>query len=333
MGRGKKLAALLVAGVLALAVPLARADGLAGKLLAQGRIDDAIMLLQSRITTEPAVAESYNLLCRAYLILDNWDASVSACEKAVKLEPGNSAYHLWLGRAYGEKAGHSSFITAAGLAGKVRSEFETAVRLDPRSVESRSDLADFYIEAPGIMGGGKDKAAAQAREIAKFEPSQAHLVTARIAEKKKEFGVAEAEYRTAIRLSGGSAGTWLSLAGFYHRTGRLPEMEAAIVHATDPRLNRPDVLMDAAQVLISAGRNLPGAAELLRRYLKSPAPVVDAPVFKAHYLLGTVLERQGDQEGALQQYRAAVSLARSFSQAQNALHRLTREMDKTASAG
>lgn len=329
----RKVAVLLLAAALALVVPAARADGIAGKLLAQGRIDDAIVLLQERIAAEPAVAESYNLLCRAYLDLGNWNAAVTACEKAVKLEPGNSAYHLWLGRAYGQKADHSSFITAAGLADKVRTEFETAVRLAPTSVEARADLADFYIEAPGIVGGGKDKAEAQAREIAKLEPAQAHLVTAKIAEKKKKLAVAEAEYRTAIRLSGGTAGTWLGLANFYRRTGRFPEMEDAVVHATDPRLKRPDVLMEAAQVLINSGRNFPGATELLRRYLASPATVADAPVFKAHYLLGTVLEKQGDQQGAVQQYRAALSLAKSFSQAQNALNRLTREMDKTASAG
>ena len=333
MGRMQKNAALVLAGVFALAAPAVRADGLAGKLLAQGRIDDAILLLQQRITTGPAVAESYILLCRAYLVLDNWDASVSACQKAVKLEPGNSLYHLWLGRAYGKKAEHSNFLTAAGLADDVRKEFETAVQLDPGSVEARSDLADFYIEAPGVMGGGKDKAAAQAKEIAKTEPGEAHLISAKIAEKKKKVGVAEAEYRTAIRVSGGTAGTWLGLANFYRRTGRFPEMEDAVVHATDPHMKRPDVLMEAAQVLISARRNLPGAAELLRRYLNSPATVADAPVFKAHYLLGTVLEKQGDREGAVEQYRTALSLAKSFSQAQNALNRLTREMDKTASAG
>jgi hypothetical protein len=61
-----------------------------------------------------------------------------------------------------------SFIIAARLAGKVRNEFEATVRLNPKSVDARADLADFCLEAPGIVGSAKDKAEGPAQEIAKF---------------------------------------------------------------------------------------------------------------------------------------------------------------------
>src|SRR5262249_39678139 len=147
-----------------------------------GRVDEAIATLQVRITAAPQDAESQNLLCRAHLALAHWDAAVAACQKAVSLNPGSSQYHLWLGRAYGEKADHASFFAATGLARKVRGEFETAVRLDPDNVEARSDLADFYVQAPGIIGGGKDKAAGQAQQLSSLDPAEAHLVQAQIAE-------------------------------------------------------------------------------------------------------------------------------------------------------
>src|SRR2546423_5279682 len=78
-------------------------------LLAAGRVDDAITALQGEISARPDNAESYNLLCRAYFSLGDWDHAISACQKAANLDPNNSRYHLWLGRAYGEKADHSSF--------------------------------------------------------------------------------------------------------------------------------------------------------------------------------------------------------------------------------
>ena len=59
-----------------------------------------------------AMRESYNLLCRSYFVLGNWDRAISACEKAVGLDAGNSRDHLWLGRAYGEKAADANFFTA-----------------------------------------------------------------------------------------------------------------------------------------------------------------------------------------------------------------------------
>ncbi len=80
-------------------------------LLAAGRVDDAISTLQQEINTNPNDAEAYNLLCRAYFSLSQWDRGIAACEKAVSLDSNNSVYHLWLGRIYGEKADASSFFT------------------------------------------------------------------------------------------------------------------------------------------------------------------------------------------------------------------------------
>jgi len=292
-------------------------------LLASGRVDDAISTLQQEIKASPNDGEAYNLLCRAYFSLSQWDRGIAACEKAVALEPGNSTYHLWLGRIYGEKADSSSFFTAAGLAKKVRNQFESAVQLSPGDVDARTDLAEFYLEAPGIVGGGQDKARAQAATLARLDPAKAHWVNARIAEKKKNFTTAEREYRSAIEVSHGDAASWLNLALFYKHTGQFDQMEAAINHAASAQLNHPVVLVDAAETLIRTGRNFPVAIQLLRRYLSSSSTVEEAPVFKAHYLLGTALEKQGDKHAAAQEYRTALSMAKGFSRAQEALDRVS----------
>ena len=312
---------LLLAGALSLFAAL---DSSPEKLLAAGRVDDAIVVLQEKIDHTPSDGGSYNLLCRAYLTLSSWDAGIGACEKAVSLEPNDSFFHLWLGRAYGGKAGHSGFLSAAGLAKKVRTEFETAVRLNPRNEEARADLADFYVEAPAIVGGGKDKAEAQAEELGALDPAQGSLVRARLAEKNDSFELAEKEYRAAVQISGGRPGTWLNLAQFYRRRGRLPEMQDAIQHAVAAPANQ-HVLMPAAEALIRTKRDLPMAADVLRRYLANET-VEDAPAFKAHYLLGTLLQAQGNKKAAAEEYRAALALARNFTAAQNALNHLNREV-------
>lgn len=294
----------------------------AGSMLASGRIDDAISTLRGELNGSPSNAEAHNLLCRAYFTLEDWDRGISACERAVELEPGNSTYHLWLGRIYGEKADASSFITAAGLAKKVRTEFERAVQLSPQNVAARTDLAEFYLEAPGIVGGGQDKARNQAQTLAQLDPSKAHWVNARIAEKQKNTAVAEKEYRAALDAAQGEAGGWLDLAIFYRHTGRLDEMEKAVAQLAAAPLKKPEVLVDAADTLFHGGRNFPQAIQLLKRYLSSGELVEEAPAFRAHYLLGTILEKQGDRPGAAQEYRAALSLARDFGQAKAALRRV-----------
>ncbi len=247
----------------------------------------AISTLQQEISASPNDAAAYNLLCRAYFSLSQWDRGIAACEKAVFLDPNNSLYHLWLGRIYGEKADASSFFTAAGLAKKVRNQFEMAVQLSPSSVDARTDLAEFYLEAPGIVGGGQDKARAQAATLARLDPAKAHWVN-------------------------------------YKHTGRFDQMEGAINRAASAQVNHPVVLVDAAETLIRTGRNFPGAIQLLRRYLSSSSTVEEAPAFKAHYLLGTALEKQGDKQAAAQEYRTALSMAKGFSRAQEALDRVSR---------
>src|ERR1700684_1227928 len=91
------------------------------ELLDAGRVDEAMETLQRQIRTSPS-AEAYNLLCRAHFELGAWDAGIPFCEKAIALQPDSGTYHLWLGRIYGEKADHAGFLSAAGLAKKVRGE-------------------------------------------------------------------------------------------------------------------------------------------------------------------------------------------------------------------
>jgi tetratricopeptide (TPR) repeat protein len=238
--------------------------------------------------------------------------------------PDNGLYHLWLGRIYGEKADRASFLTAAGLAKKVRSEFERAVEFAPESWEARTDLAEFYLEAPGIVGGSKDKARAQADLLAPQNPAMAHWVKARIAERNKDNAAAEQEYRAAITASQGGARAWLNLAGFYRHTNRLDEMEQALRTMESSPLDHPGAFVDGASMLSRTGRDYSLAIRLLRRYVASPNTVEEAPAFKAHSLLGELLEKQGDLPAAAEEYRAALAMAHGFRRAQEGLRRVAR---------
>jgi tetratricopeptide (TPR) repeat protein len=292
-------------------------------LLAGGRVDQALQTLEQQIHAAPT-AEAYNLLCRAHFELGAWDAGIPACEKATALAPTNGLYHLWLGRIYGEKADRAGFFKAAGLAGKVRSEFERAVELSPNSWEARTDLAEFYLEAPGIVGGGKDKALAQAELLAPLNAAMAHWVKARLAEKNKDNTAADKEYRAAIEASEGGARAWLNLAGFYRHTNRFEEMEQALRTMESRPVDHPAALVDGAGMLLRTARDYPMAIRFVRRYLALPNTVEEAPVFKAHNLLGELLEKQGDRPAAAEEYRAALALAHTFRPAQEGLKRVTR---------
>jgi tetratricopeptide (TPR) repeat protein len=288
------------------------------ELLAAGRVDEAIQTLRQRVEHSPD-AESFNYLCRAYYMLEEWDRGISACERARDLDSQKSLYYLWLARIYGEKASRVGFMSAAGMAKKVRINFERAVELAPTDWEARADLAEFYLEAPGIVGGGKDKARAQGDALMALNPAMSHWVAGRIAEKSKDAAGAESEYRAAIAVNPSVGRTWVDLAGLLFRDHRFDEMEHVLRNLESAPVAQREALRDGASILARAGRDPALAIRLLRLYLA--APVEEGPAFKAHDLLGQLLEKQGDRRASAAEYRAALALAHSDKSAQEGLKR------------
>jgi tetratricopeptide (TPR) repeat protein len=287
-------------------------------------VDDAIASLQAQLKSAPFDARSYYDLCRAYYSLEDWDHAISTCERAVSLAPRDSDYHLWLGRSYGEKAERVNPLSAYTLARKLRRSFETAVQLNAGNIEARVDLAEFYMEAPGILGGGDDKARNQARALAGVDLPKSHYVYGRLAERAKDPATAEKEYRAAINASNGHANDWLNLALFYRHLNRTDDMEQALRQASNADSGKNEVLVECADLLLRAGRSPSTAVQWVQRYLASDKPSEKAPLFEAHYVLGTALEKQGDSQGAAREYRAALSLASNFPAAKVALDRVSR---------
>jgi hypothetical protein len=127
------------------------------------------------------------------------DAAIEEFTAAVALEPSNSMAHLWLGRALGRRAEKANMLQAMLLVGKVRAEFEHAVALDPMNVEARSDLLEFYLEAPACFGGGLDKAEQQADAITKLDDAEGGRAHSLIAARRNENKIARHEDRPANR--------------------------------------------------------------------------------------------------------------------------------------
>ena len=296
-------------------------------LVRDGKADQALRTLNSQIQKNPNDAQAYNLLARVYFQLEHWDDTIRAAEKSVALSDQNSEYHQWLGRAYGKKAeviGKLHFVSAISLVRKVKAEFEKAVALDEagKNLSARADLAEFYSEAPSIMGGDKTKARHLADFIVTRDPALGHTMYGMLHEKQNAKDKAEQEYKIAIQSSNNLAHYWVNLASFYRRAGRLDDMEAAIHSSLTARREEGISLFDGASLLLTAGRNFPEAVKMLRSYLSLEDPAEDGPAFQAHYFLGVLLEKQADIKAAAAEYRAALALASDYKPAQDALARV-----------
>jgi tetratricopeptide (TPR) repeat protein len=289
--------------------------------LNHGRADDALRLLDTALQQDASDAEALNLRCRVLYTEELWDDAIMACERSVQIAPGNSSYHMWLGRAYGEKADRVSFVTAYKMAKLIRAEFESAASLDPRNGEALSDLGEYYVAAPGFLGGGHNKAEAVAVQLDGFAPYRAHGLRARIAEHKKDYVEAEKELRAMVSSashvsSQTFAQSWMDLGGFYRRQQRWDEMQAALESGSAASTDHGSALVDGASSLLRADRDPKVTVELavdwMQQYLSGNALSEEAPAFVVHVRLARVFQSQGDSAHAQRELAAAHALASNY---------------------
>src|SRR5581483_8994712 len=265
------LCALGVASVVcATAADLAQAR----KLYSFTNYDESLQILLPMGQKDGPV---YLLIGQNYYGLGDLKRATEALERAIAAEPRNSEYYLWQGRAYGRRAETSSPFTAPGYASKARQHFEKSVELDGKNLEALSDLFEYYLEAPGFLGGGMDKATKIAERIAALNETEGYWARAKIAEKRKEYSGAEQQLRRAVELAPAQAGRLVDLAKFLAKQGRFQESDQAFNAADKVEPNSPKVMFARADAYIKAGRNLDTARKLLRQYIGSTLTPDDPP--------------------------------------------------------
>jgi tetratricopeptide (TPR) repeat protein len=284
----------------------------AAENLRLGQADAAIRLLESSLRAEPGDAEAHQLLCRAYFQEERWDDAIQECSQSVALAPGDSNSHLWLGRAEGERADRVTFVTAYRLGRKVHAEFETAVQLNPSNLEALSDLGEFYVEAPPVVGGGVTKAQALAVRLQSLDSARAYELRGRIAVQEKDPSRAETYFRVAISASSHPATYWMVLASFYRKAEKWDKMQQAIQSGIAADREHGVATVDAAHLLMRAGRDPQMSIRLMQSYLASPNQSESEPAFRVRNDLAVLLAAQGDSAGAQQQLAAAAALASGY---------------------
>lgn len=284
----------------------------------QGRADRAIAELQATLSQDSGNGPAHLLLCRAFLSkLSSGDAA-EQCRLAVEGSLArDSAAQDWAGRAFGLRAQHAGPIAGLKLAGEVRNAFQAAFHLDPRNPAGASDLGEFYIDAPFLVGGGVDKAKALADTLQPTLPETSHRLRALIAEKREDFATAEREFIAATQVAQ-AAGAFVDLANFYVRQSAAAKAIAAARKAIALDRAVDANVVDAAMALKDAHQGAEAAAAL-RSYLNHGHLSDQAPAFRVHTFLGEILAASGDKAGARREFQAALSLAAGYAPAQKDL--------------
>ena len=283
----------------------------------------AIQALQAAAAKDPQNGEVQLLLAKSYLELQEYDPAIKSAEKAVAIDPQNSVYHEWLGRACGEKADHASLFSAISLAKKTRKEFETAIQLDGKNFSARQALIEFDCSAPGIVGGGEEKALPQIKQLAEMDAAEGHYAAGNCRRQKKDFAVADEEFAKALESNPKSAGLIYDIGDYAVKRGQPERLLAVADMGERVAPGDPRGKFYRGVALILKKENPEEAERLLREYAKKapmrsgyPRPAA------AHAWLGRLFEDQNKMEEAVKEFERALELDSKNKMAHEALKRL-----------
>ncbi len=221
----------------------------------------------------PADPEIDFYLGRLALWFDEEAAALRHLERAAQQAPRDARILNALGDAYGLAAQQANPLMKISWAGKCRVAYERAIALEPGNAIYRWSLLGYCCVAPRLLGGGRDKAHAQAEAIAALDPAGGRVARATLA-------LAEAHYDAAFG-----------------------EFEAVLQEVPDDFLALYQIGRCAA---LSGERVERGIAALQRCLELIPPAGDDQPTLAGvHYRLGNLLEKKRDEIGAAAQYAAA----------------------------
>ena len=302
--------------VLLLALPLALAAQAPGsqptlsteQLINARRFDEAksaVDALLAKDTNDPAAMYLMGRLVHAQ---GNSSLAVDWFEKALKRDERNAQYHTWLGNALGDEAQKAGKLRQPFLARRVKSEFERAVELDPKSIDAREGLVGFYSIAPGIMGGSMEKAREQATEVAKLNPIRGHLQLGRVAEREKNPAAAEAEYKVLLTTHPDSTIGYYALANFYRTQSRWDDAFGTYEQLMKLKPDELNVHLTYAGTAAQSGKNLERGEREAKTYLEGAKDAPPASVSNAHWRLGQIYEKTARKDLARAEYNASIKL-------------------------
>ena len=280
-----------------------------------------IEAFQKRIDTETGARGAFAKGCRL-LAEQKFGPAGGEFEKAVKAEPDVAIYHFWFGRATGEQAQRANPLRQPGLAKRTKGEFERAVALDSAYVPAREGLLRYYIAAPGFLGGSVDRAREQAAVIARLNPYRGIMANANIA-------VAAKDTAALIRLHEEGANAFPDSTTSYMvlYNVQMARKQWALAWTALDRLDRvrpeyPVAKYAAGRLAAESGEQLDRGETGLRTYLqRSPMPN-EPSLAAAHWRLGQIAEKRGDNATARQEYETASKLDPNLKQPKAALSRL-----------
>jgi tetratricopeptide (TPR) repeat protein len=351
----------LVCAVLLLSIPLpALADDAALEaLIERGHWREVRAAVEPRAGAGSTDAAAIYMFSRVKLVLGETKEALALAERAVALDGRKAQYHFQLAECLGSMAQDAGPLKGLGLARRFKKEVDLTIALDPKHVEARNDLLEFYWQAPGLVGGDKKKARAQADTMAQIDPASGALAQIRLAQRdkkpaaeldamyqkalaqnpksydvlmsvaswsgrdtRKQWDLTEKVGKAAIELDPGRSGGYSVLASVYAHLDRWSDLDQLLAQSEQALPHNLAAYYQAGRVLLVDNKELPRAERYFRKYMTQEPEIGSPALAHAHWRLGLVYEKLGRAPDAVSELEAALKLKPDLDEAKKDLKRV-----------
>ena len=326
------------------------------QLFEDGNLNEAKAFFEDVLDDSPKSPDAHYYLGRIAFEEEEFGDAVDFFEEASDLKKDTPLYHLWLGNSYGRRAQQASVLRQAGFARKCRDSYERAFEIDPTYIPARSRAIDYYMQAPGFLGGGRDKAEAQALEIQKLDAYEGVLAWEKIYNYYEEWDNLVAMYENSISLHPEVMVAYYQLYNYYfnqqdfgkaveiaRQTLVVNDTTAALYNNLGNALQRNNQYEEALQAYHQAlgldeffyaswyqigrlaavsGSHLQDGKEALQKVFEAGDEVGQDVIAWSYFRLGAIHEHLNEKDKAKQAYQQAVDINPDHTEAKSALQRL-----------
>lgn len=326
------------------------------QLIKAGHWKRAKPLVEGAYAANPKDAHVLFLMAKLKRVSGDLDQAHKLVEQSLALDSNNPDAHILLCDILGAEASKAGVFRRMSLGASLRREIENTVQRFPGNVDAHWGMMEYYLEAPGIAGGSKDKARAQQAEIARLSPPYGFLAQGQIVRHQDKNADVEELYRKAYETDPQNFDVGFSYCNYELGRNHWDVAEKcglhlvtldrsriagysilAIAYASEKKWKDLDTLLPEAEKNVPddyspyflAGRTLADSGadnargeRYLHHYLEQEPELNGPKPSRAHWRLGQLLEKEGRKSDAIAEYRIATQMEPQFEPAQKDLKRL-----------
>lgn len=285
------------------------------------KYDEAEKILKSVGEKAADYAASRYYLGRIAFDKKEYDDASDFFEEATEADPKGADYFNWLGNTYGTIARDANMLKQGMLAPKMKKAWETAIALDPKNIDARTSLIQYYLQAPGFMGGSIDKAKEVAKQIIALNPAEGHRQLGNVYLSEKKPAEAEKEFLEAVKINPDYVSL---LANFYTNQKQYDKAFTMFEEAIKKNPEDYTSIYQVGKTSALSGQKLDKGEECLKKYL-THTPAQNEPSHAgANMRLAQIKEKRGQKAEAKKLFETALKLDGGLKEAKEGLERTSK---------